>query len=322
MKCYRHQCRWNCSNNLFMKRKMIIIYYLFAIMFIVDLNVSPSYQSKKSYNFVATAAILLSDIPTPSFVIDLDALSSSLSSPSSQPYFPYLQLTNYNKKLSPVILTKTQGNTLTKSDERLEFYNINQRKTENHAIFGYLHSSVIRAREDANQDEDETFLAEVDLTQSLCCASENMKRKYAIDSSSSNSIIQHAQLVLGLNNHHVGSYYWARSAGSGASMEAPGVVFQSQANNDNKGILRWEAKGGPLECNSNDGKRSEWVNFLRIGDNVQFLPYDNEESIMSFINTFGGTNEETRIYGVSTQGRPLGSEPLVVCKWVLENDMT
>ena len=33
---------------------------------------------------------------------------------------------------------------------------------------------------------------------------------------------RNSQLVMGINNHHVGSYYWARSVGMGASMEAPG----------------------------------------------------------------------------------------------------
>jgi hypothetical protein len=58
-------------------------------------------------------------------------------------------------------------------------------------------------------------------------------------------------LALGLNNHYVGGYYWARSGmGAGSSMEAPGVTFCSE-----KGQLQWG------DQNSNDGKRSEWVEF-------------------------------------------------------------
>jgi hypothetical protein len=114
-----------------------------------------------------------------------------------------------------------------------------------------------------------------------------------------------AQLVLGLNNHHVGSYYWARSAGSGAAMEAPGILF------DTGGILRWKNPRGPMECNSNDGKRSEWANFLRKGDTVQLLPLNVEEAILSAMKS-------DCIFGVSSEGRPLGSEPQVVCKWTLQ----
>ena len=121
---------------------------------------------------------------------------------------------------------------------------------------------MVRSREQAVEGRDDpvtTFLAELDLTPSKCGSSG-------------------AELVLGLNNHHVGSYYWARSAGSGASMEAPGVLFDM---NGSSGVLRWEKEGGPIECNSNDGKRSEWVNFLRAGDTVQLLPFDVDDTILS-----------------------------------------
>lgn len=89
-------------------------------------------------------------------------------------------------------------------------------------------------------------------------------------------------------------------------MEAPGV----RCTDD--GILCWESPGGPQECNSNDGKRSEWVNFLRSGDNVQLLPSDPEDAIIQFIKKRG------RVFGVSSTGRPMGSEPQVVCEWTIQ----
>jgi len=58
---------------------------------------------------------------------------------------------------------------------------------EGKQAIGYLHSSVIQAREDVVSEEDDpisNFIAELDLDPSLCCGD--------------------AQLVLGLNNHHVG----------------------------------------------------------------------------------------------------------------------
>lgn len=87
-------------------------------------------------------------------------------------------------------------------------------------------------------------------------------------------------------------------------MDAPGIVV------DERGIVRWQSKEGPIDCNSNDGKRSEWVNFLRTGDTVQLLPEDAEAAIHQFAR-------QGRVYGISSQGRPLGSEPEVVCTWKL-----
>ena len=111
-----------------------------------------------------------------------------------------------------------------------------------------------------------------------------------------------AHLVLGLNNHHVGSYYWARSAGFGAAMEAPGVRLIDGTT------LEWDS-GSPFVSNSNDGKRSEWVNFLRPGDQVQLQPENPLAQALHLLPC---------VYGVSTQGRPLGSEPVVVCRWTLQ----
>ena len=70
-----------------------------------------------------------------------------------------------------------------------------------------------------------------------------------------------AHLVLGVNNHHVISYYWARSVGSGTWAAAPGVELV------NGNQLQWSSSTEC--CQTNDGKRSEWVAFLRRGDTVQ-----------------------------------------------------
>jgi hypothetical protein len=177
---------------------------------------------------------------------------------------------------------------------------------EGHPSIGFFHSSVIRAREDAIPEEDEpiaTFLAEIDLDPSLCGVNDDETPP--------------AKLVLGLNNHHVGSYYWARSAGAGSSMEAPGVSFgfcDDASNRNQRGILRWLDQGGPISCNSNDGKRSEWVNFLRKCDTVQLVPTNGQKAMIQMSETFRATNDN-RIFGISLEGRPMGSEPEVVCEW-------
>lgn len=117
------------------------------------------------------------------------------------------------------------------------------------------------------------------------------------------------QLVLGLNNHHVGSYYWARSAGAGAAMEAPGVMITSSS------VMQWQKEEGYIACNSNDGKRSEWVNFLRKGDMVQLLLLSSRVTIS---DKEAAIIQGLPVFGVSYKGRPLGSEPEVVCKWKWE----
>jgi hypothetical protein len=192
---------------------------------------------------------------------------------------------------------------------------------EGQAAVGYIHSSVIRTRcDDVDDNVDDnivstTFLAEIDATPTLCAGP--------------------AKLVLGLNNHHVGGYYWARSAGAGSSMEAPGVSFgysgsrsSSSRSSNRGGVLHWTDANGPRACNSNDGKRSEWVNFLRLGDTVQLVPTNGQESILQFVKQYGSLQptlnvdddgalliSSARIFGISSHGRPMGSEPEVVCEW-------
>lgn len=97
-------------------------------------------------------------------------------------------------------------------------------------------------------------------------------------------------------------------------MEAPGVSFGCNAFDNKKGVLRWLDEGGPIYCNSNDGKRSEWVNFLRKGDTVQLVPINGQVAMMQFHKRFG-RNERGRIFGITAKGRPMGSEPHVICEW-------
>lgn len=275
---------------------------------------------------IIQSLVLLSDIPTPSFVIDVDSLPSELNAKNTP---PYLQLPKFSRKLSPTKVTKMGTNGKEEFDDEfyqsIECYEFKPRKQFENSV-GYLHSSVLRPREKVNESDEpkETFLAEVDLSESLCFFPKNINNN--IDQQKEEEKNQSgtympgepkAHLVLGLNNHHVGSYYWARSVGMGASMEAPGISFEASKINDDKGILRWDAEGGPFVCNSNDGKRSEWVNFLRVGDNVQLLPHFEEESIMAFIQKYSADKTSSRIYGVSSKGRPLGSEPMVICKWII-----
>jgi hypothetical protein len=204
---------------------------------------------------------LLSDVPTPAFILDVQFLQFQLGSKTAA--IPSLILDN--QLLVPI---ETTANCSHSFDSAALPFDALQRAIPP-GLF-YLHSKVIQSRSGDH-------LAVLDLPPKT-----------------------HAHLVLGLNNHHVGSYYWARSTGAGAAMEAPGVILTHES------ALQWNSLQGFPECNSNDGKRSEWVGFLKVNDQVQLLPHNPVDALTLYTD---------RVYGVSNQGRPLGSEPMVVCKW-------
>jgi hypothetical protein len=287
----------------------------------------------------------LSDLPTPALLVDVDAAArSALGDPPkddrSDSTPPRVQLTAQQRALVPVPLSSA----LTKapaveeeSDASLQRGMVLLGKPgivpeaecwqqpQQHQLpsFGeqprqlfYLHARVVRGRQEGRDDEGRapavapTFLCELDLpgTHQLAHyspAAANAKLQERGGVVEDDGPI--AQLVLGLNNHHVGSYYWARSAGSGAAMEAPGIEL-SQGS-----VLRWKDPEFS-KCNSNDGKRSEWANFLRPGDQVQLVPANH--ALMAHIVYYAKQNG---IYGVSTRGRPMGSEPIVACRYELRN---
>ena len=267
---------------------------------------------------LANALTLVSDLPTPSFLVDMDMLhkaaavaavdvNAEAEAPSK---IRSLHLPKYKTNLMRHPLeSEAVDNYIHHVHDDSHSYDVSQYKGQQSAL-GYLHTSVTRSRSNGQGNENKqqqqeqqqtqqqdsfSFLAELDLGGELVCP-------------------EHVpELVMGINNHHVGSYYWARSAGMGASMEAPGIAYRilehdTVAGTAGKGSLHWQGDG-PLDCNSNDGKRSEWVNFLRTGDLVQLLPHCFEDGIMAF------EQGDCPIFGFSSFGRPLGSEPRVVCEW-------
>ena len=248
---------------------------------------------------ITVESLLLSDLSTPCFVIDTQALKRISIAPNAPNdattnniNLPSIRLPESGKLFRPYSLNSQNRDDALPSTE----IDVTFPMEEGMPSIGFLHSSVTRAREDVTpQDDPATFLAELDLDTTLSGGS--------------------AKLVLGLNNHHVGGYYWARSAGAGASMEAPGVSFESCHSSDNrKGVLRWLDAGGAIGCNSNDGKRSEWVNFLRKGDTVQLVPMNGQEAMLQMSESFDAI-DDCRVFGISAEGRPMGSEPKVVCEW-------
>ena len=111
-----------------------------------------------------------------------------------------------------------------------------------------------------------------------------------------------AYVGLGLNNHFTGGYYWGRSSGPGAALPAPGVgvVF---AESGLLQLVRTED-----DENSNDGKRSEWCDFLQRGDQLQLVVKPEELATASF----------DMLVGVCRDGDgnvPRGAEPRVEALW-------
>ena len=114
-------------------------------------------------------------------------------------------------------------------------------------------------------------------------------------------------LGLGMNNHLCGGYYWGRSTGPGAAMPAPGVALLSTGvdDDDSLRLVRIE--------NSNDGKRSEWCEFLAAGDQMQIVHDLPSVALSSFDVLVGVTRDGHR-------GVPRGAEPIVEACWVRQGD--
>ena len=111
-----------------------------------------------------------------------------------------------------------------------------------------------------------------------------------------------AYLSLGVNNHATGGYYWGRSSGPGSAMPAPGVGL----------VASGEAADAPLSLvrieNSNDGKRSEWCEFLASGDQCQLVPSSARAALAAFDLVVGVTRDGHR-------GIPRGAEPIIEAAW-------
>ncbi len=149
----------------------------------------------------------------------------------------------------------------------------------------------------------------------------------SVDALSQEHVPGGAFLGIGLSNHHVGGYYWARGMGIGASLEAHGVAFREASRSSESdsfgGELFWKKRdadstvtdgSGVLRgattdesSNSNDGKRSEWADFLVRGDTVQLVPY-NATTVLR-------ESAFERLVGVRRMGRPLGADPIVEQIW-------
>jgi hypothetical protein len=121
-----------------------------------------------------------------------------------------------------------------------------------------------------------------------------------------------AFLAMGLNNHWDADYYWARSAGKNSNRPAPGIGVRVGSDGFAQVVRLSEveaeaAHAGGERIQPNDGKWSEWVEFLKPGDEVDLVP----DSPMAVIREAPAG----RVLGVSRAWRPLGAEPYVSAEW-------
>ena len=306
---------------------------------------------------------LLNDLPTPSLVLEMSLLER------------FFTERNLNCSVNEFLANPIHYLTKMQPDDNDDSINHKNDNIDNHLDFRalYVHTRVTStAAESSPQgakisysigqtpplDQSEgtleslssfsssRFICTVD-TPWNCLAQERQQQQQE------ETAVQHEQLGaylgLGLANHHVGGYYWARSMGIGASLPAHGIAFGpssilSSFNNSNNniskashpahsdpkregGIIYWKKQGpgqNPAETteessNSNDGKRSEWVDFLEVDDTIQLVPYHPLEILTSdqqhcpsndccsFLQT---------LIGVQRIGRPLGADPIVEQIWV------
>jgi hypothetical protein len=140
-------------------------------------------------------------------------------------------------------------------------------------------------------------------------------------------------LGIGLANHHVGGYYWARGMGIGASLPAHGISVRrrtdittstsGEVEHRGRGELYWKKRGAGTNAyetteessNSNDGKRSEWADFLQVGDAVQLVPTNATNILWPPRPLSSLPSQFQYLVGVRRQGRPLGADPIVEKIW-------
>jgi hypothetical protein len=116
-----------------------------------------------------------------------------------------------------------------------------------------------------------------------------------------------AYLSMGLNNDYDASYYWARHAGSNARRPVPGIDLRADSSGFAEIVRLTEEEARAMgNVQPNDGKWSEWCEFLRPGDQVDLVP----ASALAALRVVGGP-----VIGISRAGRPLGAEPEVVGSW-------
>ena len=155
----------------------------------------------------------------------------------------------------------------------------------------YLHTSVLSGRESCTAVGQTTLSGVAGVSERVVLA----RLDCGLDAAGGDG----AYCGLGLNNHFTGGYYWGRASGPGAAMPAPGVELV--ADGATCQLVR--------VANSNDGKRSEWCEFLRRNDQLQIVPPTPQAILASSVHDV--------LVGVRRvgEGVPPGAEPIVDAMW-------
>ena len=177
---------------------------------------------------------------------------------------------------------------------------LNEDAADNLSDLVYVHCSVITGRDPSAGPIGTTTRSGASSTPSA----EESVVLATLDTNRGECGGNHAFLGLGMNNHYTGGYYWGRSSGPGAAMPAPGVELVD-------GIT--EAIQLRRVENSNDGKRSEWCEFLMTGDQLQIVPGSVSAALEQFDTLVGITRDGDRRV-------PAGAEPLVEAAWTRQRD--
>lgn len=337
-----------------------------------------SSSSSSSYSTIATTItskpVLLSDIKTPCLLFDNDIIMKLFHMQQQQKHQPKQEQEQRkeNNKSNIIIPCLKFHNDWILIPQDLDRQEQQQKSIEN------IPALPSKDDDDNDDNDDDTMQQQtntnlLDLRNDEVTINENRLCKFlyihcqiiqrydkpfqlqtnipSIPFVSNNNDNDMLELVLGLNNHHVISYYWARSAGSGSSMIAPGIRY-----NDINQCLYFANDDDDQNCNNsqtNDGKRSEWVQFLQINDTIQCMPCNyniqkqlfdyfiqqqgdhmNKNAMSSNNNIISDQSKETaivnqeqkpsslRLFGISRQNRPMGSESKIMNEWILQSDTT
>jgi hypothetical protein len=170
--------------------------------------------------FATTSSLLtlLSDLPTPAFLFDVAALKRFAFQPRGGTNTAWCNANSNLRTISipiPSVVLPYQGISLYPAFQwndgnfRLQYdapqcetlFSDNDPTTTplTGDVFCFLHASVIRSRNPKDTNTSSTFIAELDLPPSLC--RDILVEPYMVNRDP-------ARLCLGLNNHHVGGYYW------------------------------------------------------------------------------------------------------------------
>jgi hypothetical protein len=159
---------------------------------------------------ISDSLVLVSDLPTPSFLLDVSAIQRFMN-PLHDKGDTHLYAEKTQK--IPAIVLPDAGAILYPEVDGATDFDAPQCENlfrdndviavESGEVFAYLHASVVLGRTDYSTEGRRTnFLTELDLPPSLCYSkdlpqSAEMAERHDI-----------AKPCLGLNNHHVGGYYW------------------------------------------------------------------------------------------------------------------